>query len=80
MEKSQTEIASIKLLNLNMTLWAVSIAGGVAGVVYSNKTGGGFWRGVGWYFVGSIAASAVGAIVAYPIRNKIIDESGIETI
>ena len=80
MEKTQTEIASIKVLNLNRTLMAVSLLGGVAGVVYSNKTGGGFWRGVGWYFVGSIAASAVGTIATYPIRNKIINDSGIETV
>lgn len=32
---------------------SIGLLGGIGGVAYSNKTNGGFWRGVGYFILGS---------------------------
>lgn len=72
--------AAIKLMNLNYTLSAVSLLGGIGGIVYSNRTGGGFWRGVGYFILGNIALGAVATIATSPMRSKILKDGLVTDI
>jgi hypothetical protein len=46
-------------------------AGMVGGWVYANRTGGGFWRYVGFGFLGSIAGGSIGYFTTMQRINKI---------
>ena len=75
MKKEQlTASAEARLTNIQYTVSSVAFIGAIGGVVYSNRTGGGFWRGVGYFFLGSIAFGTVAKLVALPFENKIIKE------
>ena len=63
-----------KLLVINMVRTAIGSIGTVAGFVYANKTGGGFWRYVGFGFMGGFAFGTVGFIASIPAYNKIAKE------
>jgi hypothetical protein len=79
MTKQQlTPKGEARLINVNYAISGLSLLGGIAGVVYSNKKGGGFWKGVGFFFLGGIVFSTVGAIATMPLRNKIIKEDVID--
>jgi multidrug efflux pump subunit AcrB len=64
-----------RIKNIRMAASGVAMLGGVGGIFYSIKTGGGFWRGVGYFLLGSIAAGAVAAVVTVPMINKIEKEA-----
>lgn len=69
--------AAERLSNINYVCAGVSVLGGIAGVVYSNRTGGGFWRGVGYYLLGSFAVGVGTRLIALPFENKILKESSL---
>lgn len=46
------------------------MAGSIAGWVYASKTGGGFWRYVGWGLVGGFALSIPAYIATMPAEKK----------
>ena len=45
---------------------ALSLAGGIGGVIYASKQGKGFWGKVGFFFLGSIAVSLPVGLIARP--------------
>ena len=72
-----TENAQARLQNIYYSVAGLSLLGGIAGVVYSNKTGGGFWRGVGYFILGNIATGIVTRVVVLPFSNKIVKEGTV---
>lgn len=64
-----------KALVAHVIASGVGTLGAVAGIVYNVKTGGGFWRGVGFFFLGGIifglpAHIAANVYVAKSILKK----------
>ena len=49
---------------------AVGLIGSIGGVVYSNKTGGGFWRGVGYWILGGMAIGVLPRIFYFIPKNN----------
>ena len=50
----------------------VGAIGGVAGLVYANKTGGGFWRYVGYFLLGGFAVGVLPNLLYFtPQINKV---------
>jgi len=72
MAQKLTDSAQMRLDNINYSLMGFSALGGIGGVFYSHKTGGGFWRGVGYYLLGSLAVGTVVGLAALPFKNAII--------
>jgi len=60
-----------KKKSLALTQMGIGTLGTVAGWVYAGKTGGGFWRYVGFGFLGGIAAGSVGYFTTVQRINKI---------
>jgi hypothetical protein len=67
-----TQDAQARLLNINYAVSGIGLLGGIAGVIYSNRTGGGFWRGVGYYILGGVIIGITARVIAVPFENKII--------
>ena len=63
-----------RINNLNNLQMGISFAGLIAGLIYANKTGGKFWRYIGYSFVGSVATGLTASIVLTPFKNKILKE------
>lgn len=70
-----TENQKQRLANINYVVGSVALLGSIGGVIYSHKTGGGFWRGVGYWILGGLALSLPAKVVSLPFTNKIIKES-----
>ena len=80
MKKEQlTASAEARLLNIQYTVSAIGTLGAIGGIIYANKTGGGFWRYVGYFFLGSIVLSVPAKLVALPFENKIIKDGVVVT-
>ena len=60
-----------KKRSLQMTQMGISSIGMVGGWIYANRTGGRFWRYVGWGIVGSIATGSIGYFTTMQSVNKI---------
>ncbi len=60
-----------KKRSLALIQMGVGTIGTVSGWVYANKTGGGFWRYVGFGFVGGVALGAIGYFTVAQKMNKI---------
>jgi hypothetical protein len=60
-----------KKKSLALAQMGVGTLGTVGGWVYANKTGGGFWRYVGFGLIGGIALGAVGYFTLMQQSNKI---------
>jgi len=73
-----TENAQARIQNIYYSVAGLSLLGGIAGVVYSNKTGGGFWRGVGYFLLGDIATGVVARVAVLPFTNKIVKEGAVK--
>ena len=76
-----SDINSIKIINLEgkkkaltMTQMGIGTLGTVSGWVYANKTGGGFWRYVGFGLIGGIAFGSIGYFTLMQKINKIDTE------
>jgi hypothetical protein len=51
----------------------VGAIGGVAGLVYANKTGGGIWRYVGYFLLGGFAVGMLPNFFYFaPQKNKVV--------
>lgn len=68
-----------RLRNLNYLIASAGFLGGILGVVYSKRTGGGFWRGVGYFVLGGAVFSFPVKLVTIPFANKIIKETNPKT-
>jgi outer membrane lipoprotein SlyB len=76
MENDLSKMSIVELEGLKKTLIQQNImigfAGGVAGLIYANRTGGGFWRYVGYWVVGGIAVGFIPRIAYFvPKTNKV---------
>ena len=69
-----------RIRNINGIQATVSLIGLVAGIVYAKKTGGGFWRYVGWSFVGSLVTGLPAQLIATPFKNKILKEGDTSVV
>jgi len=67
---TKTELEG-KKRSLQLTQMGVSSVGMVGGFIYANKTGGKFWRYVGYGLLGSIAAGSIGYFTTMQRINKI---------
>ncbi len=79
MAEQLTDSAAARIGNVEYMIAGASLLGAIGGVVYSNRTGGGFWRGVGYFFLGSIVVGVTARIIAIPFENKIIKD-GVTTV
>lgn len=71
---SLTKNQESRIANINYVASSVGLLGGIAGAIYSYKTGGGFWRGVGYWIIGAVALGTVAALAALPFKNNILAE------
>lgn len=70
-----TENQKERIRNLEAIQASASLIGLVAGIIYAKKTGGGFWRYVGWSFAGSLALGLPALLATTPAKNKILREA-----
>jgi hypothetical protein len=63
-----------RINNIDYVTSSIGTLGAILGVVHSHRTGGGFWRGVGYYFLGSLVLGTGARLAAIPFQNKIIAE------
>lgn len=61
--------------NIYWVVVSVSTLGSVGGIMYAHKTGGHFWRYVGYCILGGMIAGLPAKIIALPFTNKIIKEA-----
>tara|TARA_R110000787_G_scaffold44415_6_gene109019 strand:- start:23 stop:298 length:276 start_codon:yes stop_codon:yes gene_type:complete len=73
-----SDLKSIKVMKLEgkkkaltLTQMGIGTLGTVSGWVYANKTGGGFWRYVGFGLIGGVAIGAIGYFTLMQKINKI---------
>lgn len=79
MKKELTENQKIRIGNLEKIQYSSSLVGSVIGVVYAKKTGGGFWRYLGYWFAGSLVLGLATSLVVTPFKNKILKEADSNT-
>jgi hypothetical protein len=65
-----------KKKQLGLIQMGIGTLGTVGGWIYANKTGGGFWRYVGFGFMGGIALGSIGYFTTYQKIAKINTEIG----
>jgi hypothetical protein len=70
-----TDLQKSRIFNINATVSAVAFVGGIAGIIYAKKTGGGFWRYIGYWIAGSAIVGLPAKIIATPFTNKILKEA-----
>lgn len=66
-----------RLANINYVVGSVALLGSIGGVIYSHKTGGGFWRGFGYWILGGLILGTPASLISLPFRNKILKESDL---
>jgi len=64
-----------RILNIGYVVGSISFLGSVGGLIYANRTGGKFWRYVGYFIVGGMVLGVPAKIISLPFVNKIIGES-----
>jgi len=69
-----------RIANINYVVGSIALIGSIGGVIYSHKTGGGFWRGVGYWIVGGLALSLPAKVISLPFENKILKEGDSNVI
>lgn len=74
-----TENQKERIKNIDAIYMSASLIGLVAGIVYAKKTGGHFWRYVGWSFAGSLALGLPAMLITTPFKNKILKEGDAST-
>jgi hypothetical protein len=70
-----TENQKERIKNIRMIQAGVSWIGAIGGVIYANRTGGGAWRYVGYFFLGSLITGVPSQIIGTPFVNKILKEA-----
>lgn len=68
-----------KLRQLTYIQMGISSIGTIAGWVYANKTGGGFWRYVGFGFMGGVITGSIGYFTTVQMANKIKTELDVRS-
>ena len=70
-----TENQQQRLTNIDYAVGSIALVGAILGVIYSKRTGGGFWRGVGYWVAGGLIIALPAKLISVPFKNKIIKES-----
>jgi uncharacterized membrane protein len=70
---SPTEKARID--NINYVIGGLALVGSILGVIYAKRTGGKFWRYVGYWIAGGVAFGVTSRLIATPFKNKILKEA-----
>ncbi len=78
-QEQLTDSATARLANIMYVTGSIGLIGSIAGVYYSHKTGGGFWRGVGYFLLGGFIFGTAAHLAALPFENKIIKD-GVVTV
>ena len=73
--KELSDFDKQRIMNLNYIVWSASFLGTVGGIIYANKTGGKFWRYVGYAIVGGALVSFPTKLITIPFKNKILKEA-----
>lgn len=68
-----------RINNIDMITGSIALLGAIGGVMYANKTGGGFWRYLGYWIVGGLATGLPARVVALPFKNAILRKGDIQT-
>jgi len=63
-----------RIQNIQAIQMSVGLLGSIAGVIYSSRTGGGFWRGVGYWVVGGLVFGIPTMLITTPLKNRILKE------
>jgi hypothetical protein len=64
-----------RIANISYVVGSISLLGSVGGLIYANRTGGRFWRYVGYFILGGMVVGAPAKLVSLPFINKIIGET-----
>lgn len=64
-----------KIQNIEIVQGSIGLLGSIGGVIYSKRTGGGFWRGVGYFILGGLITGIPAALVSIPFKNKILSDA-----
>ncbi len=64
-----------RITNIAYVVGSISFLGSVGGLMYANRTGGKFWRYVGYFIVGGMVVGVPAKIISLPFINKIVGES-----
>jgi hypothetical protein len=76
MDKSKlTENEKARLNNINYVVGGIGMLGAIGGIIYAKKTGGGFWRYVGYWIAGGLVLGLPARLTALPFKNKILKEA-----
>ncbi len=75
MKNNLTENQKQRIQNIDLVVGSVVLLGAIGGVVYAKRTGGGFWRYVGYWIVGSLVAGIPARLVSTPFKNKILKDA-----
>ncbi len=67
-----------RVANIQLVQSSVAVLGSIGGLIYAKKTGGGFWRYVGYWIAGGLVAGIPAMLIATPFKNKILKESEIK--
>jgi len=65
-----------RYMNITYLAGSVALVGSIGAVIYAKKTGGGFWRYVGYWIAGGLVVGIPARLVALPFQNKILREVG----
>ncbi len=69
-----TESQNNRLNGINYVQGGLTLAGAIGGLIYSQKTGGGFWRGVGYWVLGSLIVGIPTMLITNPMKTKILKD------
>jgi len=74
MKTNLTENQKSRIRNLDAITASAALIGNISGLMYANKTGGGFWRYVGYTILGGAIFGLPAMLVITPFKNKILKE------
>ncbi len=63
-----------RIRNIQAIAASISLVGSIGGVIYAKKTGGGFWRYVGYWILGGLVTGIPAKLITTPFTNKILKE------
>lgn len=74
-----TDNQKARIKNIDMVTGSIALIGAIGGVVYAKKTGGGFWRYVGYWIVGALVVGTPARLIALPFKNNILKKGDTES-
>lgn len=70
-----TESQKQRISNINTVITVSGTIGLIGGIIYAHRTGGGFWRYIGYSILGNLVFSLPAYVISTPFKNKILKES-----